>query len=175
MSQTIKTRSQLLDIFADNTTAEISAQDIRDFLVSVMGVYGFIGATDNATPQAFVAATQAKLINYDEDGLSVGVTPDYLNGEIVIDNTGTYKVGGQISFKADVDNVKVTAYILVDGVKQNIGFSTTLGLIGDERSGSMGPRPIALNATQKLSIGIITDKNCNLTAEHIQLDTLRTG
>lgn len=36
MSDTQRTRAQLLALFADNVTGEISAQDLRDFLVTVM-------------------------------------------------------------------------------------------------------------------------------------------
>lgn len=46
MADTIRTLSELNTILADNGAGKVSAQDIRDTLISLM-VHGEIGATDN--------------------------------------------------------------------------------------------------------------------------------
>lgn len=48
MPDTIKTRADLQTLYADNTTREISPQDLRDGLVSWMGVYGGLVGNGNS-------------------------------------------------------------------------------------------------------------------------------
>ena len=51
MADTIRTRASLLTLLADNATGDISANDVRDFLVSTFGVYGAIYIKDGSTAQ----------------------------------------------------------------------------------------------------------------------------
>jgi hypothetical protein len=46
MADTQRTRAEILTLFADNTTGEISAQDLRDFVVTIMEATEFILAGD---------------------------------------------------------------------------------------------------------------------------------
>ena len=49
MPNQVRTTTQLLDFLKDNTGGEISAQDVRDVIVSTHGVYGMLGHF-NASP-----------------------------------------------------------------------------------------------------------------------------
>lgn len=42
MAETARTSSQILSLFADNTSGDIGAQDLRDFVASVRNQYGII-------------------------------------------------------------------------------------------------------------------------------------
>ena len=96
---TIRTNAALQTLFADNTTGAISPQDLRDFLDSIMGVYGGVLITSGVTGQVLVAATPEQLTEWTADGESNGATPAFASNQITIDNAGVYAVFFQISFE----------------------------------------------------------------------------
>jgi hypothetical protein len=64
MADTVRTRSQLVALFADNGTGQISAQDLRDFLIS-LSLKTEADALYDAAGSA--AAVQANLTSHDHD------------------------------------------------------------------------------------------------------------
>lgn len=96
---TIITNAALQTLFADNTTGAISPADLRDFLDSIMGVYGGILITSGVTGQVLVAATPEPMTEWTGDGESNGATPAYLTDNITILHAGVYTVFFQISFE----------------------------------------------------------------------------
>jgi hypothetical protein len=59
MADTQRTRAQILALFADNVTGQISPQDLRDFVVTIM-------ESEFANPGDFFARPQAKFITTDK-------------------------------------------------------------------------------------------------------------
>jgi len=103
MADTIRTKSALITLLADNTTGAITEQVQRDVLVSVMGCYGEIYCEDNSTAQTAMI-TPAILTCWNTatgfNGLGVGVTPAKASNYITINNAGDYI----IQFNAAITN-----------------------------------------------------------------------
>ena len=104
MADTIRTLSALQTLLADNTTGQISPQDLRDMLVSCMGVYGHLYVTNGATAQAGISGTPAKLTCFASDGASNGLTVANALDRITVDSNsdGTYMVGFSLSVEDDI-------------------------------------------------------------------------
>jgi hypothetical protein len=96
---TIRTHAALTSLFADNITGDISPQDLRDFLDSIMGVYGSINITGGSTGQALGSATPELMTEWTHDGVSNGSTPAFATDNITIDNAGVYEVNFACSFE----------------------------------------------------------------------------
>jgi hypothetical protein len=97
MADTIRARSALLALLADNTTGDISPQDIRDTVVSIHGVYGKLYTAD-ASASLSVSTTPIKMTLWAANGLSAGTTPDHTNDQITVGTAGVYHVVAQFSF-----------------------------------------------------------------------------
>ena len=69
MTDTIRALSALQTLFADNTTRAISEQDLRDFLVSVLGVVPFI-----AKAADYGLTSDDYFVAVDESGGAVALT-----------------------------------------------------------------------------------------------------
>ena len=116
MADTPRTLSALQTILADNISADISAQDIRDFLVSVLGGYGAISTVDSASSQGSLSdVTPTLLTAFTANGVAASdVTPDHTSDDITVGVAGDYAVTLSASFAGS----NLTNYILqfaVDG------------------------------------------------------------
>jgi len=174
MADSKRTRAQLLALLVDNSTGEISPQDMRDLVVSLFGVYGSIKAVDNAVVQAMTAATPAKVTNYTKNGLAVGTTPDYANNQIALPNGGTYLLYAQASIKSSVADVALNGRLAIDGSAIDGRFDMEL-VNADEVASGLCLDVIAITAAQVLSLRIETDKITNLTMTNGQLMACRIG
>jgi hypothetical protein len=96
---TIRTHTALTALFADNITGDISPTDLRDFLDSIMGVYGSIGLGDGSTGQALASGVNEQMTEFLHDGVANGVTPAFGSNQITIDNAGVYAVSFNCSFE----------------------------------------------------------------------------
>lgn len=85
MSDTIRTLEQLQALLADNTTGNISAQDIRDFLVSV---YNFVNTRDGEGVLTGVSIGVNVAITDGSITLSAGETVDGLDVSELIGHKG---------------------------------------------------------------------------------------
>lgn len=130
MADTVRSRTALLALLADNVSGDISAQDMRDVLVSLHGVYGQIYTAAGATAQS-LDTTAAKLTGFAANGSSAGTTPDHSNDRITVGTDGIYLVHGQFSAIGETG----TTYILqlrnnaaaVDQAKAKFTASMTVG------------------------------------------------
>jgi len=113
MADTRRTRAYLLATsFPDNTVGSISAQDMRDMVVSSMGSYANINSNSgDGTPvaQAVANATTVTLDwstgssgangSDDTDGSTYGASADYVNDRIRIYTKGLFMAQMNISYK----------------------------------------------------------------------------
>lgn len=88
MADTVRTLASLLSLLADNTTGAISAQDLRDAIVSIMGVYGGLyiddGTTGTAVGTSYVTLDWADGGNFGENNADA----DYTNDKVTIGTGG---------------------------------------------------------------------------------------
>jgi hypothetical protein len=83
-------------------------------------IYGEIHVHDNATSQSIVnGVTYQKLNVWSDNGLSKLTTPDYLNSEITISETGEYKLEVSLSFSSGTGNIVTLCSIFINGVEQD--------------------------------------------------------
>lgn len=100
MVDTVRTTAALLALFADNTTGDISAQDLRDMIVSVHGVYGGMYFSDNSSTDSF-SSTFAVVTRFDtampaDSGTTIDVVTD---NDIVVGVDGDYLIHASASMK----------------------------------------------------------------------------
>lgn len=130
MADTQRDLAALQALLADNTSGDISPQDVRDMLVTVLGVYGEMLITDGATAQSSLSGTPAKMTGWDTDGVNNGVTPDSTtDNDLTITVTGKYLIWCNFSFTPDasedyffeiyVDGVAITTNTLQCEVEAN--------------------------------------------------------
>jgi len=121
MADTIRDRTDLLALLADNTSRDISPQDMRDVLVSTHGVYGGLYVQDGSTAQTGVDTTPAKMTGFAGNMTAAGTTPDHTNDQITVLTDGVYLVWCQISFTGAA-STEYQAHLRVDAVEQEEGF-----------------------------------------------------
>lgn len=128
MADTIRTRAALLALLADNTSGDISPQDIRDFLVSVHGVYGNIyrDGTASGLGVELNSTTWTVLTGFAADGLAAGTTPDQSNNRLTVGTDGIYLVHWDVS--ADV-NLGAGVHRMI-GVEKNSSGAPETGTVG---------------------------------------------
>ncbi len=173
MADTKRTRAQLLALLPDNSTGEISPQDIRDMLVSLFGVYGKISLKGNTTGQAFIADTAAKLLNWQANGLAVGMTPDYANNELQVDETGTYVIVGFLTPSSNGGGAHLELQIRIDGVEKENNHRALAS--GGDHAFMAVLDLLALNSGEKISIWGESDSSITITFHAGQLFALRIG
>ena len=123
MADTVRTRAEALALLPNNTTGEISPQDVRDVVVSLFGNYGEIGVTGgvqnqvtNSTPGVF-----DKVTLYAANGIEQGsVSPDPDNDQVTLTVAGTYLVIWDVSFTGD-NSTNYTGRIEKNGAALTFG------------------------------------------------------
>lgn len=100
MADTIRTRSSILTLFADNTAGDISPQDLRDFVVSAHGVYGAIyGGSTTAFAINSSTGSATRITNSTNSGPSAGTTLAPSTGKITVGTDGVYQTHFTGSFR----------------------------------------------------------------------------
>ena len=112
MADTRRTRAYLLGTsFPDNTVGSISAQDMRDYVVTAMGSYANINnnAGDGSPTAQAVATSTTVTLDWsagssgangpdDTDGSSYGADADYANDRIRVYTKGIFSICANISY-----------------------------------------------------------------------------
>lgn len=174
MVDTVRSVDALLTIFADNSTEDITPQDMRDFLVSALGAYGSLSVLDGSTQQDN-PDTGAKLTCWDTNGDSAGCTPDHTTDDITIDVDGVWEGRFQVSFSGTASST-VGFRLRKDGVETPYGCTRKLGTGGDTGSASFDIPAIALIATNVMSIYVEMDgATDDLTVVDAQFTMKRVG
>ena len=93
MSDTSRSLAAIQALLADNTSQDISAQDLRDAVVSVFGNYAEIYQSGTSFTTLAVGAADEKLVTTMVDGLdSGGCAADAANQKITVTVDGVYLV-----------------------------------------------------------------------------------
>ena len=178
MADTSRTKAELLTLFADNITGDISEQDMRDFIASVFDEYGSLQIKSGVTAQS-VSATPQKLINWSSIGPSLGVVPDFANNEFTIGTDGIYEGVGMFMFSGSANKTYVMAMYAdvgsgwVDGGAPKI--IRKLGTGGDVGSASICVHA-SVSAGDKLSTFIwSTDGGTTVTIHEATIMLKRIG
>lgn len=118
MADTARSLATLQTYFANNTGGAITAQRLRDFLVSALGEYGEI-YTSAASANFNYATTGTKFTGFDSAGLYAGnVSVSHADDKITVGTDGDYLVEFECSlYSSDV------AQNVVVSVKKNGGTS----------------------------------------------------
>jgi len=120
MADTIRTRSAILTLLADNTTRAISPQDVRDAVVSMHGVYGGLYVQDGSTAQN-ANSTPAKMTGWAGNMSAAGTTPDHTDDSIEVGTDGVYLIWHHVSFNGS-NNYLYQGHLRIDGVEQVEGW-----------------------------------------------------
>lgn len=172
MADTIRSRTALLALLADNTNGDISAQDMRDVLVSVHGVYGAIYAENGSTAQTGISDTAAKMTGFSANGISSGTTPDYTNNQITLGSDGIYLVFLQVSFTGTASKTFECQIRNNDG-NTNYHSNRKLGATGDVGSASCLAL-LSCSANDVMSVYVLSsDGGSSFTINEAQLVVYR--
>ncbi len=174
MVDTIRERSAILALLPDNTSGEISPQDLRDMVVSVWGVYGGMAFYNNSSTQSF-NTSQTTLARFDISLGGVGTTIDLPNDRITFDTGGVYLLNFQMTVAAMNPGTKYSFHAAINGTRVN-GLSTAVcsQSASDIFSCSICGL-ITVTSTQILTILGESDAGGgqNITAQHGQLSVRR--
>lgn len=174
MADTPRSLSTLQTLLAENSNGDISSQDIRDFLVTALGVYGSLTCFEAATEQVD-PNTGAKLTCFTANGAAFGTTPDHTNDQITINIAGVYDIAFQVSFSG-TSSSEVRFRLRKDGTEQNYGCIRKLGTSGDVGSASFLAPGITLAATDVITVYVeMNGATDDLTVVDAQLTVRMIG
>lgn len=140
MADTQRTRAAILSLFADNVTGQISAQDLRDFVVTVM-------ESEFKNPGDFFTKPQAKYITTDKTAKGWVMYSQFVGSAVSFMNVLFQEASTGYWMKADVANSGKTGFlglamdsyasdvstaeVLIEGIVYDSTFSAVFsGLIG---------------------------------------------
>ena len=162
MSDTIRSRTDLVALLANNTTGDISPQDLRDFLVTALGGYGGVYTTASSTsPVACVANTERTLPTFDNAMPVSGVVTDTVNGTLTVPIAGDYLSNLSLNLSCDVNNTDIEIKGAINGVATPFIVSRSFPTANSGGSVSLLGL-VAHAANDVLSIRIETNKTCNV-------------
>lgn len=123
----------------------------------VSNTFGGIYTNDGSSvAQNNITTTPTKLLNWDGNYASSGVTPAFGSSQITLDSAGTYAILCQVSFSGTA-NTTFQIHFALDGVlNENIGTHRRLGAGGDVGSCSFVGIATS-NANQVASLLIESD------------------
>ena len=156
MADTARSLTDLQTLLADNVAGAISPQDLRDFLVTALGVYGSLSCFDASTSQTSLGTTPALLTCFTADGNANGTTPANASDSITVNVAGNYDVYFQCSFSG-TNSAEVAFRLRKGGVEQNFGCTRKLGTAGDVGSASFLAPGVTLAASDVLTVYVETD------------------
>lgn len=158
MVDTIRDLAALLTLLADNTTGNISPQDVRDMLVSLHSVRGefFIADNEAGSPQTIGTSFQ-KVSQLTSKGQESGVIVDNVTDfDIQVGTTGVYLCLVSLSFSGtanttfQISTFKNNVQQMVSKITRKIGSG---GDVGD----SAGVGMISCAADDLLDVRVIAD------------------
>ncbi len=172
MADTIRTKTALLALYPVGNANAISAQDLRDAVVSILGCYGAIRFQGNAATQTIAAATPEVLTEWTHDGLSNGTTPAFASDQITILTAGVYEVTFTCSFQGVA--TKIHEFELrIDGAVTN--FKTRRYTSSNDVGSCSFCSIVTLAANEVLTVWVEGTGNGNIVVEEGSLCAKRIG
>lgn len=173
MAETERTFAELQTLLADNTTQAISAQDLRDLMVTALGGYASIYVDGGAVAQS-LTSTAAKLTAFTAAGPARGAAGSHANDDITINVDGLYRVSMSASLFASVATL-VDLELFKGGVKES-GFSARVSA-----PASSGVVVASFDGLVSLSNGDVLDvrgtvaPDADVTIRHAHFSVKRVG
>lgn len=157
MSDTARTEDYFLNettgVFRDNTTELVTAQALRDFVVSVWGGYGGLSGTGKNDATFVITATYAKLTAAAGGWGTItayptadDVTSSTANADVTVSVTGTY----QVLFTIGVSDVSANGVKFVLSVNGTEVSATEVRISGTGFTG-VDTREVAIAAILSLT------------------------
>jgi len=121
MPQTERTTAEVNELLKDNTSEDISPQDMRDVVASIFGGYAGLGFAGAASGSLAVDVTPAVITQYDEvisqsiDVNLEGCAANQSTGIITIGQAGIYQINFFCSFDLTQNNRLVSFQLFVNG------------------------------------------------------------
>lgn len=125
MAETQRSLADLLALLADNTSQDISPQDLRDMLISIMGVYGELWTAGRSTGTT-IGTSFIKLDNWENNGAAKKVTVDSANNKMSIQIAGLYRVSATFSVNTDTDDTFRVSLFKEGAEQQNVTWQRAL-------------------------------------------------
>jgi hypothetical protein len=164
MADTRRDRAAILALFADNATQDISAQDLRDYVVTNLGGYAEIRVDDGSAAQTGIT-TPTIMTGWASNGESNGLTADQANNKITIDVAGLYMIWFQNSFSGGA-NITFEFNVNVDSgggyVEQQGGCHRKMSAGGDVGSAGF-VRLLSLSAADDVAIFVEANSSASMT------------
>lgn len=131
MADTQRSKTALLALYADNTSGDISPQDLRDGIVTMLGAYGDMRVEGGSAAQSGIGTSFTKMTGWNTNGKDGGVTPDQATGkDLTIGVDGDYLILFSISFTGTA-STKFTFEVHKGGVAQGPTCEITLNATPD--------------------------------------------
>lgn len=168
MADTIRDRAALLTLLADNATGNISAQDMRDLLVSLFGAYGSIFVEGGVTAQS-VGTNPAQLTAFATNGPASGFLVDHTADQIVVPADGIYDISACFSFTGDSTVALYGFELRNNGLQVAGGLRTTTKVATTEVRSCSFSGLLECDANDILTVYADADATRNLTVNHATL------
>ncbi len=172
---TDRSRSALLTLFADNTSAAISPQDLRDGFVSG-SCYGGLYTDDNTATTQAVSSTPALFTVWEGDFPENCVDGDYSNDKVTLPNyAADWKLDFSASFYSDA-TAEYQFHARLDGVERSeCGTIRKINTTGASGIGSASFTCIvSAAALDEVTIYVEVDTGTpNLTPYEVDLSVVR--
>jgi hypothetical protein len=169
MPDTQRDTTSLLALFADNTSGNISPQDLRDGVVSILGGYGGLRADGSAAQMTGLNATPTKLTVFTHNLVADGanVVPSTANDNVTVNITGNYEVHASVSFDGSGGAVQYVFEVYVGGVATGVR-GMVASISGTAHASASGT--VAITAGQTVEVRVSTNTGSSvLTARAAQL------
>jgi len=183
MADVVRTRAEMLTLLADNTTGAISAQDMRDILVSLHGVYGSLYVDSDVVSASITAGSPAKFAGWTGVGpVGGGVagsisTDDLIPGTGGGSETGIYMVDLSVvaHTASGAANWKWTIYVnttstATPAIQLEMPVATGATYVAGHVS-----MPLSITAGQAISVYLDTSVTGTVTIHKMLLSIRRIG
>lgn len=118
MAETERTYAAIIALLADNTSGDISPEDVRDAIASCMGGYGGLKTDSAQAMTAVIGTSPIKMTTWNDDLPSEGINviSDNANNDIDVTLAGDYEVHFWCSTSSATSGVSYAFQLYVDGV-----------------------------------------------------------
>jgi hypothetical protein len=116
MADTIRDRAAVIALLADNTSGDISPQDLRDFLVSTWGLYGALSFYNKSATQS-LNTTPATIVAFDTTGGSDGTSVSTGSHNITVSSGGVWQVETHMTLSGFNSGTLYTFHIAKNGTR----------------------------------------------------------